>query len=381
MANHLASRLIVLLSLPSKRSRYLAYTGLSVLMLLSACSDTKEAGQSKRLPISLKPTLVNNVNQFNTYVQQRHLDVRRQTKTMAAQINMFANEPSHENLLRAQAAWQTAHESFLKLKPALLVDKDQLIRRIDAWPIQPGFLDSLPDYPTTGIVNDISIEISATELIHQHGITSDDEVALGYHSLEYLLFARKLSDYIENSVPADSNPALSTRSLENVGAAAKNVNRRTLMLSTIVIQLATDIDRFIIQSESELDDQSSSAPILAGLLKSLLKNMRQAFRESLLLNERDVSHGGYSDTSRSALLQELNTLRSLTLGEVNLSPLFTILDATNAKSFEITINQAIALAAKEAPSETEQINLDLTLSALLHQLEDFELALRLRLND
>jgi hypothetical protein len=57
------------------------------------------------------------------------------------------------------------------------------------------------------------------------------------------------------------------------------------------------------------------------------------------------------------------------------------LDKTNAKSFTVTLDQAIALAATQQPSETEQTKLDLTLSALLHQLEDFELALELSAHD
>ena len=302
---------------------------------------------------------------------------------MAAQINQFLVEPNQENLLLAQAAWQSAHENFLKLKPALLNDKDQLISRIDAWPIQPGFLDSLPDYPATGIVNDLSVEISVEELLHQHGITSDDEVSLGYHGLEYLLFERKVSDYIENTALADNNQILATRSAEPDAATAetKNVNRRVLLLSTIVAQLAIDIDTFDSQSKSEIDDQASASSTLAGLIRSLQKNARQAFRESLLLNERDLSHGGYSGTSRSALLQELNALKSFTLGQVNLSSLLTTLDETNAKSFSVTLDQAIDLAATQQPSEAQQTKLDLTLSALLHQLEDFELALELSSRD
>ena len=348
-------------------------------MLLSACADTNDTDSSKGLPSSLQPTLINNVNQLNTYVAQQRFEVRQQNATMATQINQFLGEPNQENLLLAQTAWQSAHENFLKLKPALLNDKDQLISRIDAWPIQPGFLDSLPGYPATGIVNDLSVEISVKELIHQHGITSDDEVSLGYHGLEYLLFERKVSDYIENTGLADSRQSLATASV--APAETKNVKRRVLLLSTMVAQLAIDIDTFNSQSESEIDDQASASSTLAGLIRSLQKNMRQAFRESLLLNERDLSHGGYSGTSRSALLQELNALKSFTLGLVDLSALLTTLDKTNAKSFTVTLDQAIALAATQQPSETEQTKLDLTLSALLHQLEDFELALELSAHD
>ena len=348
-------------------------------MLLSACADTNDTDSSKGLPSSLQPTLINNVNQLNTYVAQQRFEVRQQNATMATQINQFLGEPNQENLLLAQTAWQSAHENFLKLKPALLNDKDQLISRIDAWPIQPGFLDSLPGYPATGIVNDLSVEISVKELIHQHGITSDDEVSLGYHGLEYLLFERKVTDYIENTGLADSHQTLATASV--APAETKNVKRRVLLLSTMVAQLAIDIDTFNSQSESEIDDQASASSTLAGLIRSLQKNMRQAFRESLLLNERDLSHGGYSGTSRSALLQELNALKSFTLGQVNLAALLTTLDKTNAKSFTVTLDQAIALAATQQPSETEQTKLDLTLSALLHQLEDFELALELSAHD
>lgn len=402
--------------------------------MLGGCSDNQQGDHSKNLPTSLQPTLENNSKQLNRYVQQQSPVVKQQTSKMIVQIDVFLNAPSKDNLLLAQVAWQSAHEEFLKLRPALLVDTNRLINRIDIWPIQPGFLDSLPNYPTTGIVNDVSIEISTAELIHQHGITSDDEVSLGYHSLEYMLFERKLSDYIERAVEnglqskveshienniedsvenateakiernaeqnieindakilADAPSALnidqdssieeSEESEQTNTDIAKNINRRALLLSTVAEQLAKDIDLFINQVQTEIEDQQSAQSTLMALVRSLLNNMRQAFREGLLLNEPNLSHGGYSETSRLVLVQELNTLKNYTLGQINLKGLLETLNQANAENFTLTIDQAIALANKLDSTETEQIKLDLMLSSLLHQLEDFETALQLKTGD
>ena len=62
--------------------------------------------------------------------------------------------------------------------------------KIEAWPISPGFVDSIENYPYSGIVNDSTIEITPDVLKAQHMITDPSEISLGFHVLEYYAFER-----------------------------------------------------------------------------------------------------------------------------------------------------------------------------------------------
>jgi len=69
----------------------------------------------------------------------------------------------------------------------------------------PGFIDSVQDYPFSGIVNDASLPLDETSLREQHGVTDESEVSLGLDVVAFLLWgeqrqqaklpARPVSDY------------------------------------------------------------------------------------------------------------------------------------------------------------------------------------------
>ena len=52
----------------------------------------------------------------------------------------------------------------------------------------PGFIDSVPGYPYSGIVNDTSLAITREVLINQHGLTDVSDVSLGFSVIEFLLW-------------------------------------------------------------------------------------------------------------------------------------------------------------------------------------------------
>ena len=66
--------------------------------------------------------------------------------------------------------------------------------RIDAWPTTPGLLDTLPQYPQSGIVADVSLPLDVDSLQEQHGFSDPLEVALGFHAIQ-LLLASPVRDY------------------------------------------------------------------------------------------------------------------------------------------------------------------------------------------
>ncbi|MDZ7686655.1 MAG: imelysin family protein [Gammaproteobacteria bacterium] len=108
----------------------------------------------------------------------------------------FLASPRRETRAALQSAWHDAHREYAAT--LLLLPQNPASQRtgpIDTWPIEPGFLDSLPGYPDSGLINDTTITIDARTMRAQHGFTDPSEASLGFHPIEYYAFTRPLSDF------------------------------------------------------------------------------------------------------------------------------------------------------------------------------------------
>ena len=101
-------------------------------------------------------------------------------------------QPDPDTLASAQGAWEGLYRTFNRHWLALATgacqngDLDRL-NRLDAWPFYPAYVDALPAWPDSGIVNDPALELTAASLRRQQGATTDGEVALGFQPLLFLL--------------------------------------------------------------------------------------------------------------------------------------------------------------------------------------------------
>ena len=128
-------------------------------------------------------------------ISQEHNKLLKET---AQKINLlsestknFLKTLSEEDRLEWQEIWHSAHESFIAIT---FLPIKQNFSKIEAWPLSPGFIDSLKDYPYSGIVNDSTIQITPEVLKTQHMITAPSEISLGFHVLEYYAFERNKKD-------------------------------------------------------------------------------------------------------------------------------------------------------------------------------------------
>lgn len=168
--------------------------------------------------------------------------------TMHLSLEQFLAQPGAEPLARVRADWWACHNQwhqfdlFASLKesnPGLFGGLGKLGFAIDAYPLQPGYLDSLEAYPYSGIVNDISLAITAGNMRTQHGLTDSEDVSLGLHALEFLLWGEKgerpASDYDNELVDADPKTQLKP--------AEQPVSRRRELLLLVSHLLQDDLER------------------------------------------------------------------------------------------------------------------------------------------
>ena len=117
--------------------------------------------------------------------------------------------PTEAQLLSLQNTWLDCHNSYLSTRlfriwprsleihhPELDVSQSnpELIHsnhsRIDQHPLIPGYLDSVPGYPLSGLIHS-DIELNESVLHQEHQLGDPAYVALGFHALKFMLYGEE----------------------------------------------------------------------------------------------------------------------------------------------------------------------------------------------
>jgi len=312
--------------------------GLILMLAITGCRD------SQRHEIRISPIdLEENLRHWH---RNKLRSTSRQTTQLIVETRLFFDDPNPENRRQWQAALIGAHESYLG-STIIFAQNNGAHQRIDSWPIQPGFVDSLVGYPESGIINDSTLKISSATLQQQHLITDDGEIALGFHLLEYYAFER---------------------SIESFSGVVKNADRRRQLVLLVADLLLIDLLAF--EKSVELaapDDMASRPSTSADLLNRLAARSQLIFSECNRMGE----HGVYSRRSSQNIGTQLTAIKEILNDPVGFNHILIELDAHKAKVFNETLDKAIRLIpATGAMNEADSSRLLLLVSAVSHQLED-----------
>ncbi|MBT4160761.1 MAG: hypothetical protein HOE54_05590 [Gammaproteobacteria bacterium] len=238
-----------------------------------------------------------------------------------------------------QTAWLEAHDMWLAASILRKPDESAL-KDIDAWPLEPGFLDSLPDYPTTGIVNDVTLALKSDVIRQQNQYTDDVEVSLGFHVIEYYAFSRDPDDMLL--------------------ADRHNSERRRLMIRLIAGLLMLDLLNF---SSSPAIQPSSPLE----LLTRLHQRSQAIFSELNRLGEHSQSSG----KSLHNVTVQLAAIEALLQDPVSLNHYLIELDPGKTETLNSSLKEAIALSRDIGNDDQSSVSRVLLLiSAVSHQFED-----------
>ncbi len=292
---------------------------LSAVFLLG-CQPSEEASDPTQQPTSLM--LQNSQAQKHAsehFWQQgssSFIATAKATGDLRDSVIAFINDSSDESLQKLQQQWHRAHNIYaasgiyvaLSSNSGLFVALDAMNFRIDAHPIQPGYLDSFDVYSRSGIVNDIAIAITAQAIRAQHGVTHDSEISTGFHALAYLIFGE------HGQRPLVQLQTQSTRLQSQVNNGLKltdlSVNRRRHLMQLLSELLLDDMRQ--LQSEWQLNSGSLRSSYMTLTPASRLQLIRKAAEQVLASQEYgfeqapDLIHnrfaGGEQDRYRGALL-------------------------------------------------------------------------------
>ncbi|AJQ97738.1 imelysin family protein [Gynuella sunshinyii] len=248
-------------------------------------------------------------------------------RELQSNVETFLLEPTQSRLDLARTSWRAAHGNYISCtlystqatSPQRQAFLDKITSTIDAWPIQPGFIDYLPDYPQTGLINDTTLQLTQERLIQEHQFSSLEDVSLGFHALEFMLWGNN------NNRPAEDFVAIASHKAEN-GIEIEPQNRRrnytTLLTHHLTGQLKLLTDAWNIDNEGDalsLKNMPASAQ-LNYLLSALYNTLKQQVLAGYLTPaaENDMEAGNeapFSSSTHEALVSILLELNAMVVME------------------------------------------------------------------
>lgn len=248
---------------------------------------------------------------YAALVHAVYADNLTQVRALAKAVDDFLAHPSTATQEATQQAWRAAREVYGQTEAFRFyggpIDSAQGIEgRMNAWPMDESFVDAVKGKPHSGLVNNKKFVINRKNLIAQNERGGEENIATGWHAIEFFLWGQDLND---------NGPG--QRSFEDfVDGKAPNADRRRLYLKTVMDLLVDDSASLVqawapqqknYRAKFEQGGKESVRRMLVGL-GSLSRGELAGERLEVALNSQDQEdeHSCFSDnTHRDAVTNAL----------------------------------------------------------------------------
>lgn len=177
---------------------------------------------------------------YATLVHANYSDTLAAAKTMQDAIKAFTAAPSQANLDAARKAWLAAREFYgqteaFRFYGGPIDDDNGPEGQLNAWPMDESYVDYIDGKKTAGLVNNRKQPITRKALAAQNEKGGEENVATGWHAIEFLLWGQDLSE---------TGPG--NRSFEDfVDGKAPNADRRRQYLNVVTELLIDDLNGLV----------------------------------------------------------------------------------------------------------------------------------------
>jgi len=152
-------------------------------------------------PISAQQSALSADQIAGHYAQLVHAgytDSLQSAQAMQKAINALLDKPSANTLAAARKAWLHARNFYGQTEAFRFYDgpidnEDGPEGRINAWPMDESYVDYVQGNDTAGIINDPAQPITAEALSELNEKDGEENIATGWHAIEFLLWGQDLS--------------------------------------------------------------------------------------------------------------------------------------------------------------------------------------------
>ena len=170
---------------------------LSCLIALFSCArSTDPTPPSSTVNADLLNQVIEN---HASGVYQSWVNVHEAAQTLDEAIQVFVNAPSEETLSVAKEAWIAGRILYgptevFRFQGGPIDGPDGPEGLINAWPLDEAYIDYSVDVPTSGIIQDVVSwgEITPELLVELNERDGEENIATGWHAIEFLLWGQDL---------------------------------------------------------------------------------------------------------------------------------------------------------------------------------------------
>ncbi len=125
-------------------------------------------------------------------------------ESLQVAIHGMLGQPSERSLARAREAWIASRDAYgrtevFRFSGGPIDDRHPITGvegpegRINAWPIDEAFLDYVAGSPRSGLIGDLKTPLTDESLAGRNAADDENQVTLGYHAIEFLLWGQDRS--------------------------------------------------------------------------------------------------------------------------------------------------------------------------------------------
>ncbi|MCV2217325.1 imelysin family protein [Thauera sp. Sel9] len=259
------------------------------------------------------------LNHYGQLVHASYADSASTAQTMKKAIDAFVAAPSEAGLLEARKRWLEAREWYgqteaFRFYGGPIDGEDGPEGRINAWPMDEAYVDSVEGNPGAGIINDRSVKLDADTLAELNEKDGEENISTGWHAIEFLLWGQDL----RADGPGDRAWT------DFVDGKAPNADRRRTYLKIVTDLLVQDLDDLIqawapgaqnYRAEFVADPASLTKVISALGILSRAELAGERIEVALDSQSQEDEHSCFSDnTHRDAVTNALG-IRNVWRGE------------------------------------------------------------------
>jgi putative iron-regulated protein len=326
--------------------------GCLIVATLTSCNNDDENVVQQNLINTIDVT-----TNYTAIVIANYQAALRDAQTLETAIADFISNPTQITFDATKDSWLNARKSYGTTEAFRFANgpidsgaTEEIEGLLNSWPMDESFVDYVSGAENSGIINNISEFTSITKevLSNQNGAGGEENVAVGYHAIEFLLWGQDLTD------PSENLPGLRpfTDFVDN--GTAQNQDRRRQYLAVCADLLTDHLEILItawnssyktiflgLEDTKALDNMISS---IAELSRSELAIERMAV--ALQNQDQEDEHSCFSDNTHDDIrlnLEGISNVYNGTFGTINGSSLADLIaqeDATLASDLEILLNTA-----------------------------------------
>ncbi len=341
-----------------------------LFLLCTACVDDEQ-------PITPDATSREAViERYADLVLDNYQAARADALTLDAAIGVFVAEPTAERLQLARTAWLAARESYGPTEayrfangPIDVIDGEEGPEGLlNSWPLDEAYIDYVAGDSTAGLINAPAgfPTLTKESLAEINGAGGEENVSVGYHAIEFLLWGQDLT------VPTERKAGQRPYTDFVDGGTAPNADRRRAYLTATSALLLDHLQLLIEQWEAAAPyrttflalDQKTALGNMMTAIATLAKSELAGERIFMAYDNRDQEdeHSCFSDNTHRDIRLNFAGIRDVYLGRIESAEGPSLDDLVSEADTELGTSVREQLLVTEAAIEATAIPFDLAIS-------------------